>query len=70
MNRPRPPPERIAPIVSVAMTCSVAVRMPPMMIGEAIGTSIRRRIWRLAQAHAAAGLDQVAVDRLAGPRRR
>ena len=63
MNRPSPPPPRIAPIVAVAMTWSVAVRKPPTMIDDAIGSSIRREDLALAQAHPAAGLDEVAVDR-------
>ena len=46
MNRPRPPPDRIAPIVAVAITCSVAVRKPPVMIDDARGSSMSRRICR------------------------
>ena len=34
MNRPSPPNDRIAPMVAVAMTWSVAVRKPPMMTGD------------------------------------
>ncbi len=44
MKRPSPPNETIAPIVAVAMTWRVAVRSPPMTIGDAIGSSTRRRI--------------------------
>ena len=63
MNRPSPPPARIAPIVAVAMTCRVAVRNPPTMIDDASGSSMPVRIWRSRQAHPAAGLDELVVDR-------
>ena len=67
MKRPRPPYERTAPMVAVAMTCSVAVRKPPTMTAIESGSSTRRRIWRPVMPMPAAGLDQVAVH---GPQAR
>ncbi len=67
MKRPRPPYDRTAPMVAVAMTWSVAVRKPPTM------TAIDERQLDPAEdlapghAHAAAGLDQVAIH---GPQAR
>ena len=62
MKRPSPPPETIAPIVAVAMTWRVAVRKPPTMTGDGERQLERGEDLALAQAHPAAGLDQVAVD--------
>ena len=52
MNRPSPPTDRIAPIVAVAMTWSVAVRNPPTMIGEASGQLEPAQDLASSQAHA------------------
>ena len=70
MNRPRPPYDRTAPMVAVAMTCRVAVRKPPTMTAIESGSSIRRRIWRSRHAHARARPRSGRDRRPAGPRRR
>ena len=62
MNRPSPPPDRIAPIVAVAMTWSVAVRKPPTMIERRERQLDAAQDLALADAHPAAGLDQVPID--------
>ena len=48
-------------MVAVAMTWRVAVRKPPMMIGDRERQLDPAEDLPLAHAHAAAGLDQVAI---------
>ena len=48
------------------MTLTVDVLMPPKISGRASGSSIERMIWRARQAHAARGVDGVAIG-LADP---
>ena len=44
------------------MTLTVEVWMPPKISGSASGSSTERTIWRAGHAHAAGGVDRVAVD--------
>ncbi len=39
MKRPRPPRATYAAMVAVEITCSVELRMPPMISGRALGSS-------------------------------
>ena len=45
MNRPRPPSDTYAAIVAVATICSIELRMPEMISGNALGTSTRQSTW-------------------------